>query len=113
VYASADGVVTVAEDFGGGWGLVVRVVHRFEEEDGVDVVETVYAHLDEMYVEPGDYLLRGDLLGTIGDAHGVYVPHLHFELRTDPGMRLGGGYDRLGIGYTDPRAFVRQHGCRG
>ena len=113
VYAAADGIVSVAEDFAGGWGNVVRVIHAYRVGDDLEHVETLYGHLDTMLVDPGETVVRGQEIGTIGDAHGRYVPHLHFELRTTPGMRLGGGYARLGHGYTDPRAFIETHrgGC--
>lgn len=113
VYAAADGIVSVAEDFGGGWGNVVRIVHAYTVDEDLEHVETLYGHLDTMDVFEGDEVQRGDRIGSIGDAHGRYVPHLHFELRTTPGMRLGGGYDRLGYGYTDPRTFIETHraGC--
>lgn len=46
--------------------------------------ETVYAHLEEVRVAPGDLVSRGQILGTIGDpgtSEADMGPHLHFELR--------------------------------
>ena len=42
---------------------------------------TVYAHLDEMYVEAGDYVDQGKIIGRSGSTGKVEGPNLHFELR--------------------------------
>ena len=104
VAAVADGRVSEASDIGGGWGPVVRIVHR----TGDGCVESLYAHLDTIAVEAGAIVRRGDPIGTIGDAHGVYVAHLHLELRDAPGLPLGGGYGTPD-GHLDPTAFVNAH----
>jgi murein DD-endopeptidase MepM/ murein hydrolase activator NlpD len=107
VHVAANGVVTMAEDREGGWGKVVMVVHHREGEEGL--VETLYAHLDEIDVQAGQVLTRGEQLGTIGDAHGVYIPHLHFELRERAGLGLGPGYALDKPGWVDPQAFIEAH----
>ncbi|NVB82356.1 MAG: M23 family metallopeptidase, partial [Kofleriaceae bacterium] len=56
-FAAADGVVTDAQDYGGGWGNVVRVLHTCG-----DRVESLYAHLDRMYVTKGARVVRGQPL---------------------------------------------------
>ncbi|MCB9793468.1 MAG: M23 family metallopeptidase [Alphaproteobacteria bacterium] len=112
VYALAHGWVSLAEDVGRGWGQVVRVVHRVppEEPGGrAQVVESLYAHLDTIEVEVGDLVLRGQKLGSIGDAGGLYPAHLHLELRERPGMPVGGGYSRDTRGYLSPSAFITEH----
>lgn len=101
VAAIADGRVTEAADLGGGWGRVIRIVHRVDE----GCVESLYAHLDTIAVEPGAVVRRGDPIGTIGDAHGQYLAHLHLELRDAPGLPLGGGYGEP-VGQLDPTGFV-------
>lgn len=108
VYVIANGLVTVAEDAGGGWGNVVRVIHKIDAAPS-EYVESLYAHLDTMLVKAGDQLKRGDQLGTIGDADGAYYAHLHFELRTKLWMDLGGGYSEDTTGFTDPTAFIRRN----
>lgn len=45
------------------------------------------------------------MLGTIGDAGGQYLAHLHFELRDRIGAPLGGGYGTPD-GQVDPTAFI-------
>jgi len=105
VHVVANGLVVYADDLGGGWGPVVRVLHQ--TSDGI--VETVYAHLQRIDVTEGQIIQRGDVVGTIGDAHGVYIPHLHFELRTIPGMDIGPGYATDTTGWTDPTAYINGH----
>jgi hypothetical protein len=51
---------------------------------------------------------RGQFIGTIGDAHGQYRAHLHFELR-DRHLPLGEGYAEFRTGYLDPTFYIRQH----
>ncbi len=107
VHAIAAGVVTEAWDHWAGWGQVVRIAHRFRESDGRErVVESLYAHLDTMAVRDGQAVTRGQAIGTIGDAHGQYLAHLHLELRGRPGMPLGGGYSSRRAGWLDPTVFI-------
>jgi murein DD-endopeptidase MepM/ murein hydrolase activator NlpD len=107
VGAIGHGVVTVAEDFAGGWGNVVRVEHRYREDGREHRVESLYAHLDRVDVVVGQVVRRGEVIGTIGDAHGRYGPHLHLELRERPGLPLGPGYSSYRDGYLAPTPFIR------
>ncbi len=101
VHAVARGTVVFAEDVGGGWGNVVRVVHAC----GDARYESVYAHLDRVDVAVGMPVVRGAAIGTIGTAGGQYLAHLHFELREVVGRSLGGGYGDAD-GHVDPTAFI-------
>lgn len=101
VLAIGKGRVSVVEDVGGGWGLVVRVVHL----DGQRCIESLYAHLSSSEVSMGDLVSRGQIIGAIGDAGGIYSAHLHLEIRTAPGLDLGGGYGDP-QGQIDPTAFI-------
>jgi murein DD-endopeptidase MepM/ murein hydrolase activator NlpD len=105
VHAVAAGRVVFAEDVGGGWGNVVRIVHRC---DGI-AVESLYAHLATIATAAGARVGRGDPIGTIGDADGQYVAHLHFELRARPGLPIGGGYGPATDAHHDPTAFIVAH----
>ena len=108
IHAIANGIVVSAFEGGPGWGNVVRILHRV---DGPDAgwVESLDAHLDTMNVRQAQVVRRGQKVGTMGDAGGRYYAHLHFEIRTRPGLPLGGGYARDARGHTDPTAFIRAH----
>jgi murein DD-endopeptidase MepM/ murein hydrolase activator NlpD len=108
VYAVANGFVTFAEDLRGGWGNTIRVVHRHPIGE---MVESLYAHLDEIHINPGDFVKRGDQIGTIGNAHGMYLAHLHLEMRIEVDMPLGRGYSdhKAPPGYTAPTPFIRNN----
>ena len=109
VYSIANGVVTVSEKICCGWGNVVRVVHKLEGHPKYKYLESVYAHLDAIYVEEGQLLSKGQNLGTIGTADGTYVAHLHLELRDFIDMNMGPGYSSDWEGYLDPSEFIRNN----
>ena len=106
VLAIADGVVSSAEDHGGGWGKVVRVVHDVGTAGAPVLVESLYAHLDSIEVSTGEVVARGHRIGTIGDAGGRYPAHLHLEVRDRVDLPLGRGYGAKTHGYLDPTSFI-------
>ena len=44
---------------------------------------SLYAHLDDIYVQNGQVIGKGQVVGTLGNTGKVTGPHLHFELRKD------------------------------
>ena len=106
VYACADGMVWEAKDYKGGWGQVIRMVHNLGSVSDPVYVETVYAHVNSMYVRPGYPMKRGDVLGTIGKGDGRYHAHLHFEIRRIPGKHIRCGYAGDTLGFVDPTQFI-------
>jgi hypothetical protein len=46
-------------------------------------IESTYAHLDEVLVEPGTTVAAGDVLGTVGNRGNSTGPHLHLEVLLD------------------------------
>lgn len=73
VFATGDGVVKKAEE-DKGWGKFVHVEHQ-------DGYATVYAHLDELGVEAGVKVRRGEVIGSVGNTGQSTGPHLHYEVR--------------------------------
>jgi hypothetical protein len=57
-----------------GYGNFVVIDHN------IDYI-TLYAHLHQIYVEEGQVVAQGDLLGTVGSTGNSTGPHLHFEIR--------------------------------
>jgi murein DD-endopeptidase MepM/ murein hydrolase activator NlpD len=112
IYAVAAGCVVYADEFGGGWGKVVRIVHLVEKEQSRDqpnvYVESLYAHFMEMKVKKGDLVKRGQVIGTMGDADGQYYAHLHFEMRYDIFLPIGHGYGDTS-GFLPPTSYIRLH----
>ena len=104
IYAIANGWVSVSENKGGGWCNVVRVVHQV---DGV-FLESLYAHLDTMDKEVGEWVKRGEQIGTIGKC-ADYFAHLHLELRNQPDMPLGNGYSSEDKRLLSPTTYINAH----
>ena len=75
VFATGDGVVKKAADEKG-WGKLVVVEH----EDGY---ATFYAHMDEIGVESGTKVRKGEVIGRVGNTGQSTGPHLHYEVRLD------------------------------
>lgn len=105
IYAAADGVCTESINYFGGWGKVAQILHG----DSLTGPESLYGHMDQMWIKLGQTVKRGQPIGTIGTAEGIYLAHLHFEIRQRGGMELGGGYSADQRGYFDPTAFIRSH----
>ncbi|MEM6911831.1 MAG: M23 family metallopeptidase [Verrucomicrobiota bacterium] len=75
-----------------GWGKVVVVGHRLATGE---LWTSFYAHLESVAVSVGSFLVRGQRLGSIGTADGLYLAHLHFELRRGAERLHGAGYASL------------------
>jgi murein DD-endopeptidase MepM/ murein hydrolase activator NlpD len=73
VLAAAGGTVVLVDEVSG-YGLTVVVDHG-------GGWQTLYAHLFEIAVQPGETVHRGQPLGRVGDSGRATTPHLHFELR--------------------------------
>lgn len=76
VFAAMDGEVIYAEYNNGGYGNLIIVKHE-------DNMSTYYGHLSKYYVEVGDKIKKGDVIGAVGNTGFSTGPHLHFELRVD------------------------------
>lgn len=108
IFAIGHGVVRVSQDFGGGWGNVVSVIHLVPGDPDF-LVESLYAHCDTLVVSRGESVYRGEHIATIGNAGGVYYAHLHLEVRKKPGLPLGGGYGKDTTNHFEPTLFIKSH----
>ncbi|WP_237669744.1 M23 family metallopeptidase, partial [Rhodococcus sp. BS-15] len=80
IYAAADGTVSDAGP-ASGFGLWVKVRH----DDGT---ETVYGHVNDFSVHPGQRVSAGQQIATVGNRGQSTGPHLHFEVHDPSGVKV-------------------------
>jgi murein DD-endopeptidase MepM/ murein hydrolase activator NlpD len=105
VYSAANGLITYAADAGPGWGNVIIIEHVLD--DGKKV-QSLYGHLQEITRTSGEVKKR-EQIGTIGNANGSYLCHLHFEIRDESASmwdKVGPGYSSERDGWLDPSDFI-------
>jgi septal ring factor EnvC (AmiA/AmiB activator) len=73
VHATADGVITIAENHTG-YGRLVVIDHGFG-------ITTWYAHLSAYSAIPGARVKRGEVIGYTGISGRATGPHVHYEVR--------------------------------
>lgn len=74
VYATGDAVVKDIRKDRGGYGNLIVLDHGFG-------IETYYAHLDEFNVRKNQKVVRGEIIGFVGNTGKSTGPHLHYEVR--------------------------------
>ena len=72
VYATGDGVIKKA-GWQSGYGKIIVVSHGFG-------YETWYAHLNKYNVRIGQKVVRGEVIGEVGNTGKSTGPHLHYEV---------------------------------
>ena len=96
ILAAAKGQVETA-NWVSGYGLTVIINHASAQQ-------TLYGHMSEILVQPGQWVEPGTVLGLVGNTGNSTGPHLHFEVRhltqngwvaVDPGVQLAGGISQL------------------
>jgi len=87
----------VSSGLAGGYGLAIEIEHDRPRR------RTLYGHLSELYVKPGERVRQGDVIGRVGSTGLSTGPHLHFELRL-PGS---GGWVAVDPGDLDPGSGAR------
>ncbi|KAB2814577.1 M23 family metallopeptidase [Phaeocystidibacter luteus] len=79
---------------------VVESVYTHDRGGLSMIVKTItgkklgFAHLDEAKKKPGDYVIKGMTIATVGDSGNVTGPHLHFTVRDKDG------------GYENPEEYL-------
>ena len=73
IYATGNATVTKAR-WERGYGKLIELNHGFG-------YRTRYGHLSKIYVNIGDTVQRGDIIGEVGNTGVSSGPHLHYEVR--------------------------------
>ena len=72
IYATGNGTVTKA-GWQSGYGRVVVINHGYGHE-------TLYAHMNKINVRKGQKVVRGEIIGEVGNTGKSTGPHLHYEV---------------------------------
>ena len=73
IYATGNGRVALVELGARGYGNHVVLNHGFG-------YQTLYGHMSRVKVRPGQKIMRGQLLGYVGNTGLSAAPHLHYEV---------------------------------
>lgn len=108
VFAMGNGLVVYSKSYGSSWGDIVILRHAYREKNGrVYYLDSLYAHLEKRTVSEGQIVDRGEVVGTIGTAGGLYVAHLHFEVRKN--LAIGpwqSSHSKTYANYHSPTHFI-------
>jgi murein DD-endopeptidase MepM/ murein hydrolase activator NlpD len=84
VLATADGIIISTKNEKRG-GKTIKISHT---KTGYI---TVYCHLDKFLVKQGQRIMRGDIIGLVGNTGRTRSPHVHYEVRIN-GKKLNPWY---------------------
>ncbi|HYM92605.1 MAG TPA: M23 family metallopeptidase [Chitinophagaceae bacterium] len=73
IYATADGVVTIAGNTNNGFGNHVVINHGYG-------YETLYGHMSRVKAKVGQKVNRGEVIGYVGSTGKSTGPHCHYEV---------------------------------
>jgi septal ring factor EnvC (AmiA/AmiB activator) len=73
IQATGDGTVVVAKNQRSGFGKHVKIDHGYG-------YVTVYAHMSEIKVKPGEKVKKGQEIGQVGNTGLSTAPHCHYEV---------------------------------
>jgi len=80
VYASGDGTIESVQSGKRGMGNYIVINHGFG-------YQSIYGHLDSFNVKAGQKVVRGDVIGFVGNTGMSVAPHLHYEIKMN-GMNV-------------------------
>jgi murein DD-endopeptidase MepM/ murein hydrolase activator NlpD len=112
IYAIGNGVVIFAYDIRAGWGRVIIIRHAYRDpkSGAIKYCDSLYGHNRTMLVKVGDKVKRGQKIATMGNNRGMYMAHLHFEIRHN--LKIGmkrDSVDRTLANWADPTAFIEKY----
>lgn len=96
VVAAGSGII-ISAGWNGGYGKAIVIQHNGSQQ-------TLYGHLSEVFVEAGQRIEQGTVIGRVGSTGNSTGPHLHFEARVstvdgwvavDPGDDIKYALDNL------------------
>ncbi len=75
IIAAADGEVMISRTgWNGGYGTYIVIKHA-------NGTQTLYAHMSQLNVNPGEKVVKGQVIGKMGNTGQSTGPHVHFEIR--------------------------------
>jgi murein DD-endopeptidase MepM/ murein hydrolase activator NlpD len=74
IYATGDGVVSKVSKSLRGYGYHIIIDHGYG-------YETLYGHMSEFNVRNGEKVIRGQIIGYVGNTGKSKGPHVHYEVR--------------------------------
>lgn len=87
IYAMANGTVIKTSNQNSGFGHHIVLQHdnfpKYHNKTKFETIYSSYSHMDEILVEEGDVVKKGQQIGTSGHTGTATTPHLHFQIDTD------------------------------
>ncbi len=111
VLAIAHGKVVYSQNYGSDWGEVIIIRHKYRDQSGqTRYVDSLYGHVIRRQVSLGQNVRRGQRIASIGNNRGMYLAHLHLEIRknTNIGIRAW-AYPKSTANYHQPTTFINTH----
>lgn len=111
VLAIAHGKVVYSQNYGSDWGEVVIVRHKYRDSGGsTKYVDSLYGHVINRRVSVGQSVRRGQRIASIGNNRGMYVAHLHLEIRKNINIGIRAwAYPKSYANYHQPTTFINSH----